>query len=59
MAESVYCLSQTITTLLVGYSPTYNKKFKKEKKEKKIDKQQAYIAQHKELHYPVITFNEA
>jgi hypothetical protein len=29
MAESIYCPLETITTLLIGYNPVQNKKFKK------------------------------
>ena len=29
IAESLHCLSKTITTLLIGYTPIQNKKFKK------------------------------
>ena len=31
MAESLHCSPETITTLLIGYTPTQNKKFKKKK----------------------------
>ena len=29
MAEFLHCSPETITTLLIGYTPTQNKKFKK------------------------------
>ena len=32
MAESFFCSTETITTLLIGYNPIQNKKFKKERK---------------------------
>ena len=32
MAESLHCLPETITTLLIGYTPVQNKKFIKKKK---------------------------
>ena len=32
MAESLRCLPETITTLLIGYTPTQNKKLKEKKK---------------------------
>ena len=32
MAVSLHCSSETITTLLIGYNPIQNKKFKKERK---------------------------
>ena len=31
MAESLHCSPETITTLLTGYTPIQNKKFKKKK----------------------------
>ena len=31
MAESLHCSPETITTLLIGYSPIQNKKLKKKK----------------------------
>ena len=31
IAESLHCSPETITTLLIGYTPTQNKKFKKKK----------------------------
>jgi len=34
MAESLHRSSETITTLLIGYTPTENKKFKFKKKSK-------------------------
>ena len=33
MAESICCLPETITTLLIGYTPIQNKKFRRRKKE--------------------------
>ena len=33
MAESLCCLPETITTLLIGYTPIQNKKFRRRKKE--------------------------
>ena len=33
MAESLRCSPETITTLLIGYIPTQNKKFIEEKRE--------------------------
>ena len=32
MAESLSCSPETITTLLIGYTPIQNKKFKRKKK---------------------------
>jgi len=32
MAESLHCLPETITTLLMGYTPIQNKKLKKKTK---------------------------
>lgn len=29
MAESLYCAPETVTTLLTGYTPVQNNKFKK------------------------------
>ena len=34
MAESLCCSPETVTTLLIGYTPIQNKKFEKKKKEK-------------------------
>ena len=39
MAESLHCPPETITTLLVGYTPIQNKNFKKKKEKKRY----AYI----------------
>ena len=38
MAESLRCSPETITTLLVGYTPIQNKKFKGKKKKKLTSK---------------------
>ena len=40
MTESPCCLPETITTLLIGYTPIQNKKFPKNKKKKHKIKQQ-------------------
>ena len=37
MAESLSCSPETITTLLIGYTPIQNKKFKRRKKKKTQD----------------------
>ena len=36
MAESLRCSPETITILLIGYTPTGNKKFKLRKKKKRV-----------------------
>ena len=36
MAESFLCSPETTTTLLIGYTPTQNKKFKVWKKRKQL-----------------------
>ena len=38
MAESVCCSSETITTLLIGYTPIQNKKFKEKRRKPNSNK---------------------
>ena len=35
-AESLHCLPETITTLLIGYTPVQNKNFKKKKEKESV-----------------------
>ena len=37
LAESLCCLPETITTLLIGYTPIQNEQFKEKKKEHVCD----------------------